>query len=402
MQPRAHIAWVVLLLALGLILAAMWWWKRPAPHVAPTADDLAIAQRDHSLKYRHAAANAVQALGEGLLIAGETGGTDVPYRAWILSLGHDGDLLWQVTLKSGLASHARALALLPPDQVLVAGEIQVSPQAFQGQLARMTVLGQLIDERSLGAPGNTGLEALAVRAERAMAVGIQDGTAWLLELGAQPGLTVSRSLDGVQHARSIIAHADGYVMGVTSGSLQTGRARSAVIAIGADGKQRWRWDTPSEEQIELATLCASDDQIIVAGTRIRAGAARWNVWLGGLDDHGVRRWETTLEQEQDVVARAISCTTNDQALVLGSALGANGKRYTELYRVSATGKRVWQRSYGAIHGGDGRALLSFEGGSSIVAGSAPLESETGTQLWVMRLNRDGDVLWEKRIAGPKE
>ena len=90
---------------------------------------------------------------------------------------------------------------------------------------------------------------------------------------------------------------------------------------------------------------------------------------------------------------AIARNTNDS--------GPLGNTRAEVFKYDATGNTVWQTTLGGPSNDNLFDMIVDSNGNILTVGqnSRPTVPDTRTDLWVVKMNSSGSVLWEKRIGG---
>lgn len=60
----------------------------------------------------------------------------------------------------------------------------------------------------------------------------------------------------------------------------------------------------------------------------------------------------------------------------------------------------WERSFGGAGVDKGYAIAALDGGDILIAGNTRSHGSTRDDAWILRLDRAGQVLWERRLGGP--
>ncbi|GAB3314698.1 hypothetical protein GCM10027299_03180 [Larkinella ripae] len=135
-------------------------------------------------------------------------------------------------------------------------------------------------------------------------------------------------------------------------------------------------------------------------------------WVVRFDENGGVRWQQTLGGSQDEHARALVYTPDGGFGVAGftysndgQVTGNHGKADFWVVKLNSTGEMSWQRTLGGTKNDLASVLTSAADGGFLVAGSS--ESNDGqvtgnhgnTDGWVVRLNRDGEIVWQQSLGG---
>jgi hypothetical protein len=99
-------------------------------------------------------------------------------------------------------------------------------------------------------------------------------------------------------------------------------------------------------------------------------------------------------------ANQVAVTPDDGYLVTGTS-GSFGNGASDMYllRLDETGEVLWSRTYGTVAVDQGKAVAALPEGAAL-AGTSALGSIGGYDLLLVRVDGDGDVLWQRNYGTP--
>jgi len=141
-----------------------------------------------------------------------------------------------------------------------------------------------------------------------------------------------------------------------------------------------------------AVAIAPNDDIIVAGYTTSFGAGD-DVLVLRLDEYGNVKWQKTYGGSEHDVAHAVAVAENGDIIVAGETESfGTGRTDAWVLRLDENGNVKWQKTYGGIYGGgydeDAYAVAVTENGDIIVTG-----------IITMRLDANGNIIWAKDVGG---
>jgi hypothetical protein len=139
----------------------------------------------------------------------------------------------------------------------------------------------------------------------------------------------------------------------------------------------------------------SDGGYIVAGYTQSFGAGFTDFWALKLDASGQVVWQKTYGGGNDEVANSIQQTSDGGYIVAGwtRSFGAGGPDLWAL-KLDASGQVVWQKTYGGGNDEVANSIQQTSDGGYIVAGLSG-----SSDFWVLKLDASGQVLWQKTYGG---
>ena len=125
-----------------------------------------------------------------------------------------------------------------------------------------------------------------------------------------------------------------------------------------------------------------------------------DMWLVRTDAEGDTVWTRSFGGEGDDGARDVVETADGGFALLGTtqSFGA-GAADMFLVRTDGDGNELWRRTYGGATNDLGDALCSMPAGGWLAVGSTTTDAGN-IDIYAVRIDAAGDVLWERRYGGP--
>ena len=350
-------------------------------------------------------AYAVAALSDGgLVLAGMTDSTDLPggketaggADAWLVRTSANGKLMWNQTYGGSGFEYARALAVLADGGWMLAGITnsldlpggQKSAGDYDIWIVRTDAGGKLLWNQTYGGSGTEHANALAVLTDGGLALA---------------GPTNSSDLPG--------------------GQKTAGGTDFWLVRTDAGGKLLWHQTYGGSSHDDARALTAlQDGGLVAAGYTYSTGlpggqksAGGQDLWLVRTDATGKLLWNQTYGGSGDDTANAlvgladggfgIAGQTNSTDLPGGQKSAGSVDFW--LVRVDASGKLLWNRTYGGSGGNEGAyALAALQDGGLALAGNTGSSNLPGGQkiagiedFWLVRTDQEGNLLWNRTYGG---
>ena len=185
----------------------------------------------------------------------------------------------------------------------------------------------------------------------------------------------------------------GYIL--AGGAEIDGVVRGRIIKLDVAGNIEWeRTYGGNDGGFILAIEVTTDQGYIVAGV-LRGSGADQDLWVLKLDMTGAIEWQRTfggggIEQVFDVHQ-----TANGDYVVAGST-GPSGFSSEDVWiiRLNPAGGVIWEQTYGGEGQDFGEAIQETSDGGFIVAASTASFGPV-RDMWVLRLTGDGSIVWQK-------
>lgn len=178
-----------------------------------------------------------------------------------------------------------------------------------------------------------------------------------------------------------------------------------VYVVRTDEKGDLVWEkTFGGERCDYAwsVLQVNDGGYILAGGTESFGEGIYDVYLIKLDSSGGETWEKTYGGAGSDCSYAILQLDDGGYLVVGNAesFGA-GNPDIYLFKTDASGKMIWQKTYGGKGSDYGWSLLKASASGFLIAGEKEIVGDQGSGLaaYLIKVDPNGNECWEKTYGG---
>ncbi len=234
----------------------------------------------------------------------------------------------------------------------------------------------------------------------------------------------------------------GYILSGTSGSPPSGNKTTPhfgysdlwVLRLGGNGQILWQktFGGDAQDGVPCAIRQASDGGFILASisrsgisgnktTPLLGNPGSFDLWVIRVDPDGGILWQASFGGVRNEEFGSLE-ETPDGGFILGgsSASGASGNKSTPNYglldywlvRLDRNGSILWDRTFGGASDdrlyavqqtADGGFILGGQSWSSVSGNKTSpnfgLANDTSTDFWVIRVDQNGNRLWEKSYGG---
>jgi hypothetical protein len=181
-----------------------------------------------------------------------------------------------------------------------------------------------------------------------------------------------------------------------------GRSHSPEVKVASPGRSRadtlWTKTCGGvESDCGYAVIQTTDEGYLVVGTTESFGEDG-DVYLVRMDCTGNTLWTKTYGYSGGDMGCSVIETTDGGYLVAGSRYTSGGWDIY-LIRTDANGDLVWDRTYGGSEWDGGSSVVETADGGFMVAGSTWSWGEGRSDVYLMRIDSNGDILWAKTYGG---
>ncbi|GAB3542487.1 hypothetical protein GCM10027443_43410 [Pontibacter brevis] len=259
---------------------------------------------------------------------------------------------------------------------------------------------------------------------------------WLIKLNPDGSKAWDKALGGnnYDYLRSIIQTSDGgYLLGGGSTSDISGDKTAGntgfdnywIVKLNADGSKAWDKTFGRAEYNYFASMVATQDggylvggwTTSVLGNEPAEGAKGGiDYWVVKLNHDGSKAWDKVIGGNGDDYLSSLAITADGGFLLAGSSTsGASGDKTEDpvggfdywVVKLNANGQKVWEKTVGGSSNDyltslavapSGGIILS--GGSQSGIGGDKTEASRGeSDYWIVMLDANGNINWDKALGG---
>jgi hypothetical protein len=204
---------------------------------------------------------------------------------------------------------------------------------------------------------------------------------------------------------SLIQTSDGgYAIAGTTRSFGAGYADVYVIKLDANGNLQWTKTIggPADE-IGFSLIQTSDGGYAIAGPTQSFGAGKWDVYVVKLDANGNLQWTKTIGGKKDDVGTSLIQTSDGGYAIAGytESFGAGG---LDVYvvKLDANGNLQWTKTIGGKKEDVGFSLIQTSDGGYAIAGATTSFGAGEADVYVVKLDANGNLQWTKTIGAKNQ
>ena len=234
--------------------------------------------------------------------------------------------------------------------------------------------------------------------------GAGDADLWILKIDSSGNIQWQKTYGGgsCDVAVSIQQTTDGgYTVAGNTDSFGAGRRDYWVLKLNSTGAIEWQktyggswWDSANSIQQ------TDDGGYIVAGYTYSFGSGGDDIWILKLNSTGAIEWQKTYGSSAADGAGSIQQTNDGGYIVAGftRSSGAGSSDYWVL-KLNGTGAIEWQKTYGGIVQDSANSIQQTDDGGYIIAGGAVSFGVGSADCWLLKLNSNGTIEWQKTYGG---
>ena len=232
--------------------------------------------------------------------------------------------------------------------------------------------------------------------------------AYLVKLDANGNLQWTKTIGGkdFEDGYSLIQTSDGgYAIAGQTNSFGAGGYDVYVVKLDANGNLQWtKTIGGKKDDVGLMSLIqTSDGGYAIAGATNSFGAGNGNVYVVKLDANGNLQWTKTVGGPGDEIGFSLIQTSDGGYAIAGStfSFGA-GDEDVYVVKLDANGNLQWTKTIGGPKREWGSSLIQTADGGYAIAGTTTSFGAGGEDVYVVKLDASGNLQWTKTIGGKKE
>ena len=149
-----------------------------------------------------------------------------------------------------------------------------------------------------------------------------------------------------------------------------------------------------------ACVQTRDGGYAAVGSTYSYGAGGYDVYLLKLDSLGDTLWTRTYGDTAAEYGRDLQVTSDGGFIIVGSTNSrGNGKEDVYVIRTNAFGDLLWSRTYGGALSDDGWSIRATPDSGYIVCGTTYSSGHGFGDLMLLKINQNGDSLWTRAYGG---
>ncbi len=212
---------------------------------------------------------------------------------------------------------------------------------------------------------------------------------WRILLGGKKeddGKAIIRALDG-----SLI------VLG-SSKSFAKNYDRDIYVAkISLEGKVIWEQSLGGDRDEFAGGIARTDDGgLLIVGDSNSFGNGYKDVYVAKLDQNGKMISSHVIGGEKEDSAQALTRTADGSMMLVGyRETERSGDTDFFVMKLDQNGKKIWAKTYGEDHADRLNGVAATADGGIVATGSTRSYKSAQTDMSVMKLDRDGNIVWHK-------
>ncbi len=333
----------------------------------------------------------------GYIVAGSTDSFGGNGDIWVIKLDGNGDVLWQKTYYGGEGWGWLGVFIqqTKDGNYIMAGTTEPSSYGYGDVwVMKLNVSGEILWQKTYGGEGwewvssirQTSDDGYVVVSSTTDPVNDSDNV-WVIKLDENGTVQWQKSYggEGWEWPSSIQQTTDGgYIVAGYISDTADGYSDALVIKLNESGVVEWIKRYAGEGSEWPSSIQQTSD-----GGYIVAGDTSDDAWVMKLDNSGAEIWQKAYGGSGYEWATSIQQINEGGYIVAGSSSDPSGDAW--VMNLDANGSVIWLKSYGGDGIESASAIQQTSEGGYILAGSTASFGAGNDDLWILKLDADGDV-----------
>jgi len=237
--------------------------------------------------------------------------------------------------------------------------------------------------------------------------GAGEDDVYVVKLDANGNLQWTKTIGGPgnEAGASLIQTSDGgYAIAGYTKSFGAGEDDVYVVKLDANGNLQWTKTIGGKKRDRGSSLIqTSDGGYAIAGSTGSFGAGETDVYVVKLDAKGNLQWTKTIGGE-NIYSGSSLIQTSDGGYAIAGTTQSFGAGEADVYvvKLDANGNLQWTKAIGGPSNDESHSLIQTSDGGYAIAGYTYSFSAGGRDVYVIKLDANGNLQWTKTIGGPSD
>ncbi len=195
--------------------------------------------------------------------------------------------------------------------------------------------------------------------------------------------------------------AGGYIIAGETVSYGAGGYDAFIVKTDACGNEMWQRTYGGSYKDGCRAIQQTDDAgYILAGYTDSFGNPGHDYWLIRTDEDGNELWSKVFGGKDSDAALSVQQTTDKGFVITGYSFSfSNGAKDAWVIKTDDIGNIQWEKNFGGTLNEYGMCIKESCEGCFIIVGAKDAPSSHDTDLWLLKLDTTGEVVWEKTYGG---
>lgn len=225
--------------------------------------------------------------------------------------------------------------------------------------------------------------------------GIND--AWIFKIDKKGNKVWEKTYKGNNNGivNSVIETEDGYVMAGFTGSY--GDYDVWIIKIDKNGNEIWNKTFNIKDIDKTTSLLETKDGYIIAGYTEPHEGDNCDIWIMKIDKNGNKIWNRMYGGSDWDQTESIIKTKNGFIIAANTRSHGKGGNNIWIIKIDKNGDKIWDKVIGGVGTQVPYSIIEIKDGY-IIAGINNLYNDSWIDAWIVKTDKNGNKIWDKTFG----
>jgi len=322
---------------------------------------------------------------------------------WVIKLYEDGSIEWDRTFGGSEAEVIYSIIQTKDGGYAIAGKTKSIASGEKAWVIKLNKRGNKVWDNAFAKRTDDEIFSIIQTADAGYAVcgytGAKDwgevDCCWVIKLDETVNTVWDKIFGGIgwDETNSILQTEDGgYVVFGFVQSKNKGREDAWIAKLDENGEIVWDKAFGGSQNDEIFSgIKTADGGYAVCGYTESKGAGGYDAWIAKLDENGEIVWDKAFGGIEADVANSIIQTRDGGYALAGYTWSKGaGREDAWVIKVDENGDVVWDKTFGGSNEDVARCIIQTDDGGYAVAGYTESKGAGRYDVWVMKLDEKGN------------
>ena len=322
---------------------------------------------------------------------------------WVVKLYEDGSIEWDRTFGGSEADVIYSIIQTKDRGYAVAGKTRSIASGEKAWVIKLNTRGNKVWDNTFAKRTDDEIFSIIQTNDGGYAVcgytGAKDWgevDSWVIKLDENVNIAWDKIFGGIgwDETNTILQTEDGgYVVFGFVQSKNEGREDAWIAKLDENGEIIWdKVFGGSQNEEVFSGIKTTDGGYAVCGYTESKGAGGYDAWIAKLDENGEIVWDKAFGGIEAEVANSI-IQTGDGGYVLAGYTWSEGAGREDAWviKLDENGEIVWDKTFGGSDEDVARCIIQAEDGGYVLAGYTESKGAGRYDAWVMKLDEEGNL-----------
>ena len=322
---------------------------------------------------------------------------------WVIKLYEDGSKEWDRTFGGSEADVIYSIIQTKDEGYAVAGKTRSIASGEKAWVIKLNKRGNKVWDNTFAKRTDDEIFSIIQTVDEGYAVcgytGAKDWgevDCWVIKLDENVNTVWDNIFGGIgwDETNTILQTEDGgYVVFGFVQSKNEGREDAWIAKLDENGEIVWDKAFGGSQNDEVFSgIKTADGGYAVCGYTESKGAGGYDAWIAKLDENGEMAWDKAFGGIEAEVANSI-IQTGDGGYALAGYTWSKGAGREDVWviKLNENGEVVWDKTFGGSDEDVARCIIQAEDGGYVLAGYTESKGVGRYDAWVIKLDEEGNV-----------